>query len=360
MRDANVFNLARSLPRMSWKPVNLWSIWNRSLGPGTSGTKFTKSSKTLFQQRWASKRFIRAYHGDWIAEKRFQRWFLPETLPDTRHPSPTSASPSMQEYAGRKQVQKTTGDQKPVPVTSLMLIEVERRIDVFLFRCCFATSAWQARQLVVHGKVKLNGKKCTNPNIPLNPGDMVSVDPEAIDMLKVVKSPVEETSGDATPETETTTEPKTPVDPEPPASSSESNTSTHEAVSKTESTPSTPTPASPKPKSTLDTPKTFINPATKATVLNHRGTSFSLPAYASPQLFIPAYIEPAFNTCSAIYVRHPTARPGYSEIPSPFGAGGEVMRFAWEWYKKVRPRMRGRKDRWINPSGERGNWKMVQ
>ncbi|QRW20821.1 37S ribosomal protein S22, mitochondrial [Rhizoctonia solani] len=41
----------------------------------------------------------------------------------------------------------------PTPVTSLMLVEVERRLDVFIFRCCFATSAWQARQLVVHGKL---------------------------------------------------------------------------------------------------------------------------------------------------------------------------------------------------------------
>jgi ribosomal protein S4 len=45
------------------------------------------------------------------------------------------------------------------PVGSLMFMEVERRIDVFLFRSCFATSAYQARQLVVHGKVTLNGEK---------------------------------------------------------------------------------------------------------------------------------------------------------------------------------------------------------
>ncbi|KAG8715412.1 mitochondrial 37S ribosomal protein nam9 [Ceratobasidium sp. 395] len=364
MRDANVFNLARSLPRMSWKPVNLWSIWNRSVGPGTAGTKFTKSSKTLFQQRWAAKRFVRAYHGDWIAEKRFQRWFLPETLPDTRPSSSTSASSPVHEYAGRKQ-QRRLGEQQPTPVTSLMLVEVERRIDVFLFRCCFATSAWQARQLVVHGKVKLNGKKCTNPNTPLNPGDMVSVDPEAIDMLRPVKAPVEETADNAASEEQKTPEPKASTEteseskPEPVASRSEPDASKPEP--QTEATTENPNPPPVKSKYSPDSmPKTFINPTTKATVLNLRGTSFSLPPYASPQLFIPAYIEPAFNTCSAVYVRHPTARPGYSEIPSPFGADGEVMRFAWEWYKRVGPRMRGRRERWINPSGQRGNWKMVQ
>ncbi|CAE6492995.1 unnamed protein product [Rhizoctonia solani] len=233
-----------------------------------------------------------------------------------------------------------------------MLVEVERRLDVFIFRCCFATSAWQARQLVVHGKVKLNGKKQMNPNVLLNPGDLVSVDPSAIDMLKVVQSPVKDTPEQEAVET----------------SKSESEGEV-EATSETEDKPSTTPEASgssstappTRPKSALeDAPKTFINPETRATVFNHRGTSFSLPAYASPHLFIPAYIEPAFNTCSAVYVRHPTARPGYSEIPSPFGADGEVMRFAWEWYKKHRPRMRSKKDTWINPSGGKGNWKMVQ
>src|SRR5277367_193436 len=43
----------------------------------------------------------------------------------------------------------------------------------------------------------------------------------------------------------------------------------------------------------------------------HTGlTPFNLPPFSAPFIFIPAYIEPSFSTCSAIYVRHPTARPG--------------------------------------------------
>lgn len=75
---------------------------------------------------------------------------------------------------------------------------------------------------------------------------------------------------------------------------------------------------------------------------NQKLTPFVLPPYASPFIFIPAYIEPSFATCSAVYVRHPTARPGYSEIPTPYDADGEVVRFAWEWYAKQRPRTRSR------------------
>jgi hypothetical protein len=72
----------------------------------------------------------------------------------------------------------------------------------------------------------------------------------------------------------------------------------------------------------------------------NKDTPFWLPLYASPNLFIPAYLEVAFSTCSAVYVRHPTARPGYSEIPTPYDADGSVVRYAWEWYVKRRPRIR--------------------
>lgn len=71
------------------------------------------------------------------------------------------------------------------------------------------------------------------------------------------------------------------------------------------------------------------------------GLPFSLPDYAAPFLFIPAYLEVSFATCSTIYVRHPTARPGYSEIPSPYEADGEIARLTWEYYKGVGRRRRG-------------------
>lgn len=74
-------------------------------------------------------------------------------------------------------------------------------------------------------------------------------------------------------------------------------------------------------------------------------TPFHLPYYASPWLFIPAYIEVSFKTCSAVYVRHPSARPGYSEIPTPYDADGAVVRYAWEWYAQRRPRMRSQSQR---------------
>lgn len=72
-------------------------------------------------------------------------------------------------------------------------------------------------------------------------------------------------------------------------------------------------------------------------------TPFHLPHFSAPFLFVPPYLEVNYPTCSFIYLRHPTARPGYSEIPTPYDADGEVVRFAWEWYVERRPRIRSEK-----------------
>ena len=49
--------------------------------------------------------------------------------------------------------------EKCPPVQSLGFAELERRVDVVVFRSHFASSIWQARRLVVDGHVKVNGEK---------------------------------------------------------------------------------------------------------------------------------------------------------------------------------------------------------
>lgn len=45
--------------------------------------------------------------------------------------------------------------------------------------------------------------------------------------------------------------------------------------------------------------------------------------------FIPRYLEVNHKICAAVYLRHPVARPGYSEVPSPFGESIQTPAFAW-------------------------------
>jgi len=70
---------------------------------------------------------------------------------------------SLEEFAKRNVREKELEDEIETkgmaPVGSLMFTEVERRLDVFVFRCCFAHSVYEARRLVIHGYVTLNGKK---------------------------------------------------------------------------------------------------------------------------------------------------------------------------------------------------------
>ncbi|OJA13581.1 hypothetical protein AZE42_09874 [Rhizopogon vesiculosus] len=305
MRDANIFAFRKAMPRMSWSPRNLYNLWRRSCGAGAAAIDFTRTPKTLFQQRWISKALVRAYHGDFINEKIFKRWYLPDTLPDVRpRQHALSTNGDLDAFAGRteqlERAKKRAYEKKTkglAPVGSLMLAEVERRIDVFIFRCCLAHSVYEARRLVIHGSVLLNGKKHTDANTRLAPGDMISVDPAAIRFLQEPTSSKEESKDEQL----------------------------SDSASELES---------------LDSSRP--GPSAKVASTNPSLTPFHLPPYASPFIFIPAYAEVSFPTCSAIYVRHPTARPGYSEIPTPFDADGEVIRLAWEWYSKVRPRTRSK------------------
>lgn len=51
--------------------------------------------------------------------------------------------------------------------------------------------------------------------------------------------------------------------------------------------------------------------------------------YMSAFAFIPRYLEVNQNICAAVYLRHPVVRPGFSEVPSPFGESIGTAAFAW-------------------------------
>lgn len=340
----------------SWDPRNLFNLWQRCFGHGR--IDFSRPKETLFQQRWTAKRLIRGYHGDYINEKIFKRYYLPDTLPDVRprkraigdDKSELAAFALRTEQLEKEEKKEKERDKKGLaPVGSLMLAEIERRIDVFLFRCCFAPSVYEARRYVIHGHVLLNGKKvCVEPvswalaqatliqhqnaNTRLAPGDMVSVDPKAIAFLRegayTERAPAGESS-------ETIDDGQELVPEQPQLSQAEGQ----DAAPDKEPRPS-------KYGEKVEARAAKLHSQKKL-------TPFNLPPYASPFLFIPPYIEPSFSTCSAIYVRHPTARPGYSEIPTPWDADGEIVRLAWEWYARVRPRMRSKSQLARTPENRR-------
>lgn len=56
--------------------------------------------------------------------------------------------------------------------------------------------------------------------------------------------------------------------------------------------------------------------------------------YMSAFAFIPRYLEVNHTICSAVYLRHPVARPGLAEVPSPFPA--DNLQLAFNWYLRRR------------------------
>lgn len=61
-------------------------------------------------------------------------------------------------------------------VTGAALLQVlESRLDNVIFRMRLASSRRQARQLVLHGHILVNGKKATVPSMLLKAGDAISI-----------------------------------------------------------------------------------------------------------------------------------------------------------------------------------------
>ena len=64
--------------------------------------------------------------------------------------------------------------QKGITGENLMQ-NLERRLDSVIFRMGFGTSRAQARQVVGHGHIDLNGRKCNIPSALVKVGDVISV-----------------------------------------------------------------------------------------------------------------------------------------------------------------------------------------
>ena len=108
--------------------------------PGMHGLRRSKQSE--YGLRLREKQRLKWFYG--ILEAQFRRYF---------------------ELAARSQ--SNTGE--------TLLAILERRLDNVIHRLGFATSRNAARQMVAHGHVEVNGRKCDIPSMLLKPGDKVKV-----------------------------------------------------------------------------------------------------------------------------------------------------------------------------------------
>lgn len=108
--------------------------------PGMHGTRRSKTSE--YGVRLREKQRLKWFYG--ILERQFRRYF---------------------ELAGRS----------PANTGEVLLTILERRLDNVIHRLGFAHSRAAARQIVAHGHVMVNGRKCDIPSMLLRPGDIVKV-----------------------------------------------------------------------------------------------------------------------------------------------------------------------------------------
>lgn len=108
--------------------------------PGQHGAR--RSRLTDFGVQMRMKQMIRRYYG--LLEKQFRRYY---------------------EMADRQK--GSTGDN--------LLLFLESRLDNVVYRMGFACTRAEARQLVNHSSVLLNGEVCNIPSRLLVPGDVVEI-----------------------------------------------------------------------------------------------------------------------------------------------------------------------------------------
>ncbi len=113
---------------------------NRKQPPGMHG--YRRGKPTEYGTRLREKQKLKRFYG--VFERQFRRYF-----------SLASRSP------------ENTGE--------VLISIMERRLDNVVHRLGFASSRPAARQLVSHGQVLLNGRKCDIPSILLKAGDTVTI-----------------------------------------------------------------------------------------------------------------------------------------------------------------------------------------
>ncbi len=118
--------------------------------PGQHGAR--RSRLTDYGVQLRMKQMIRRYYG--LLEKQFRRYY---------------------EMADRQK--GSTGD-------NLLLI-LESRLDNVVFRMGFASTRAEARQLVNHSSILLNGEICNIPSRLLVPGDVVEIRERSKGQLRI-------------------------------------------------------------------------------------------------------------------------------------------------------------------------------
>jgi small subunit ribosomal protein S4 len=135
--------------------VNLWGRAkspNTDTGPGQHGARRKKPSDFGIQLQ--AKQKLKGYYGN-ITERQFRKI-----------------------YAEASRRRGDTGEN--------LVQLLERRLDAVVYRLKFAVTPFQARQLVNHGHIRVNGKKVDIPSYVVDDGDVIEVKQASRELQQVM------------------------------------------------------------------------------------------------------------------------------------------------------------------------------
>lgn len=121
-------------------------VERRPYAPGEAGRRGVRRKQTEYGMQLREKQKTKRIYG--IQERQFRRYY---------------------EMATRSR--KVTGEE--------LLVLLERRLDNVFYRLGFAGTRREARQVVRHGHVSVNGRKVNIPSFLISEGDEIQVRPES-------------------------------------------------------------------------------------------------------------------------------------------------------------------------------------
>ena len=153
-RKASKHKIDRRLGENIWgRPKS--SVNRRAYGPGQHGQR-RKSKISDFGIQLRAKQKLKGYYGD-VTEKQFRATYA--------------------------EAVRMKGD------TSQNLIGLlEQRLDMVVYRAKFAPTIFAARQIVNHGHILVNGKRCNIASAKVKVGDVVELGSKAKEMALVLEA----------------------------------------------------------------------------------------------------------------------------------------------------------------------------
>ena len=153
-RTSAKYKLDRRMGENVWgrpkSPIN-----RREYGPGQHGQR-RKGKMSDFGLQLRAKQKLKGYYGD-VTEKQFKKVYA--------------------------EAVRMKGD------TSQNLIGLlERRLGTVVYRAKFAPTVFAARQLVNHGHVLVNGRKCNIASALVKPGDVIELSEKGRQMALVLEA----------------------------------------------------------------------------------------------------------------------------------------------------------------------------